>query len=159
MWIMYWKTLFKAHIPEDLDKMAAAISQNMKKDGGQIRVVGQMARSSKNNCFLLVEKVKVPVLLIVGSKDPDFADPQLEMKQVAEALKNSARVDVKMIDGVGHYPVGAASCLGGINGWLIFALNKNSMSKCPTWLRKISSHNLRLEGFELDNLETVFVYM
>jgi pimeloyl-ACP methyl ester carboxylesterase len=44
--------------------------------------------------------VRAPTLVVMGTKDPDFADAKVEAEIVAGLLKGS----VAMIEGAGHYP-------------------------------------------------------
>ena len=68
-----------------------------------------------------MQQVKAPVLVVMGSKDPDFGDPAAEANLVATRLHGQ----VIMVDGAGHYPhaempekVGPAiiKFLGAVNG-------------------------------------------
>ena len=45
-------------------------------------------------------RVTAPTLVLMGDKDPDFADPRAEAEWVAQALHGSA----VMIPDAGHYP-------------------------------------------------------
>ncbi|MBZ0227674.1 MAG: alpha/beta hydrolase, partial [Bauldia sp.] len=45
-------------------------------------------------------EVGAPTLVVMGSKDPDFADPAAEAETVARLLRGTAT----MIEGAGHYP-------------------------------------------------------
>lgn len=44
--------------------------------------------------------VKAPALVLMGSKDPDFKNPESEAKWVAERVRGA----YKMIPEAGHYP-------------------------------------------------------
>jgi pimeloyl-ACP methyl ester carboxylesterase len=44
--------------------------------------------------------VTTPVRVIMGSKDPDFKNPETEARWVAERLRG----DYPMVQGAGHYP-------------------------------------------------------
>ena len=47
-----------------------------------------------------LNRIKVPTLVIMGGKDPDFPDPAAEGKILAERTGGSLEV----IEGAGHYP-------------------------------------------------------
>ena len=47
-----------------------------------------------------LNRVKVPTLILMGMKDPDFPDPKAEGKYVAR--ETGGRLD--LIEGAGHYP-------------------------------------------------------
>ncbi|TPX38171.1 hypothetical protein SmJEL517_g00185 [Synchytrium microbalum] len=102
-WVGYWKSLFKKTPPSDLETQANAIFQNLKKDAGQIAALGKMVRATKNNCFAVASKITAPVLLVVGTADPDFANPLKEMEDVSKSLTSSRKVEIKSMEGLGHY--------------------------------------------------------
>jgi pimeloyl-ACP methyl ester carboxylesterase len=45
-------------------------------------------------------QVKAPSLVLMGTRDPDFPQPEAEAQWVAEQVKGQYR----MIEGAGHYP-------------------------------------------------------
>ncbi|MCB0048165.1 MAG: hypothetical protein KDE24_01275, partial [Caldilinea sp.] len=47
-----------------------------------------------------LERVTAPVLVLMGSKDPDFKQPEVEARWVADAVHGR----YVMVDGAGHYP-------------------------------------------------------
>ena len=47
-----------------------------------------------------LEKVKAPTMVIMGTKDPDFGDPEAEGKFIASKTGG----ELKLIEGAGHYP-------------------------------------------------------
>ena len=52
-----------------------------------------------------VAGVRCPVLIAMGSKDPDFPDPLAEARLAEELLRpHAASVEVAIIDGGGHLP-------------------------------------------------------
>jgi len=48
--------------------------------------------------------VTCPVLVVMGTKDPDFPDPADEARATVAAFTASSSVDLRMVDGSGHYP-------------------------------------------------------
>lgn len=47
-------------------------------------------------------RVRAPALVVMGTADPDFADPAAEARFTADALGGPA--EVLLVGGVGHYP-------------------------------------------------------
>jgi pimeloyl-ACP methyl ester carboxylesterase len=60
----------------------------------------EMLRASKRASGERMPKVTQPALVLMGSKDPDFKNPEAEAKRVADAIRSN----FKMIAGAGHYP-------------------------------------------------------
>ena len=59
-----------------------------------------MLRASKRASEERIPHVDKPTLVLMGSKDPDFKEPEAEAKWVAENLKGT----YALIEGAGHYP-------------------------------------------------------
>ena len=60
----------------------------------------QMLLASKAASAARVTAVKLPALVVMGSKDPDFKDPGAEARWVAESLGGRCEIVVD----AGHYP-------------------------------------------------------
>ncbi len=65
-----------------------------------MEAVIQMLRASKRASGERMPNVKQPALILMGSKDPDFKNPEAEAKRVAGAVRGEYR----MIENAGHYP-------------------------------------------------------
>jgi pimeloyl-ACP methyl ester carboxylesterase len=98
-WSMYYKSLYPTSPPADLDEYRRALRDNLKQPG-RMEALRQMADASKASCEARIPEVIAPVLVLMGSKDPDFSDPAAEAKLVADRLHGR----LAMIDGAGHYP-------------------------------------------------------
>jgi pimeloyl-ACP methyl ester carboxylesterase len=98
-WSMYYKSLYPTSPPADLDKYRRALSANLKQ-AGRMEALQQMMSASKESCEARIPEVKAPVLVLMGTKDPDFNDPAAEANLVANRLHGH----VVMVDGAGHYP-------------------------------------------------------
>jgi pimeloyl-ACP methyl ester carboxylesterase len=59
-----------------------------------------MIKASKSASEQRLASMKVPGLVIMGSKDPDFKSPEAEAQWVAKSLNST----YKMLPGAGHYP-------------------------------------------------------
>jgi pimeloyl-ACP methyl ester carboxylesterase len=59
-----------------------------------------MASTPRLPCTERLSRVKVPTLVIMGTKDPDFPDPVAEAKYIA----GQTRGRLELMEGAGHYP-------------------------------------------------------
>jgi pimeloyl-ACP methyl ester carboxylesterase len=55
---------------------------------------------SKADTAAILGASRVPALVVMGTRDPDFPDPEAEAHWVAAALD----ADSLIVDGAGHYP-------------------------------------------------------
>ena len=98
-WLMYYKTLYPASKPADWNEYSQRLKENLSQPG-RVEALQRMMCASKAASAARLVRVDVPTLVIMGSKDPDFKDPEAEARWVAEQIKGSMR----MIAGAGHYP-------------------------------------------------------
>ncbi len=98
-WSMYYKSLYPTSPPADLEQYRRALSSNLKQTG-RMEALQQKLAASKSPCEARIPEVKAPVLVLMGSKDPDFDDPAVEARLVADRLHGR----LVMVDGAGHYP-------------------------------------------------------
>jgi pimeloyl-ACP methyl ester carboxylesterase len=99
MWLKYFSTLYPTRKPEDFAEYTSVLKANLK-EPGRLESLVQMIRASKKASEERIPQVDKPVLVLMGSKDPDFKDTEAEAKWVADKLKGN----YKMIEGAGHYP-------------------------------------------------------
>jgi len=99
MWVKYFSSLFPTHKPDDFVEYTSALKANLK-EPGRLETLLKMIRASKRASEERIPQVEKPVLVLMGSKDPDFKEPELEAKWVADNLNGT----YKMIEGAGHYP-------------------------------------------------------
>lgn len=59
-----------------------------------------MMLSSEPDIVARLGDVEAPSLVVMGTKDPDFPDPEGEAKRLAAGLRG----EVSLIAGAGHYP-------------------------------------------------------
>ncbi|WP_421759542.1 alpha/beta fold hydrolase [Devosia sp.] len=98
-WTMYWDTLFPTRKPADHAEVKAAITRNLK-EPGRVDALIAMLGLSKADTAAILERTKVPALVVMGTKDPDFADAVEEARMLAGKLK----AETIIVDGAGHYP-------------------------------------------------------
>ena len=99
MWKKYYSSLYPTCKPTDFDDYSSALYSNLKQHG-RMEAVVEMLRASKRSSGERMPKVKQPALVLMGSKDPDFKNPEAEAKRVATAVRGEYR----MIENAGHYP-------------------------------------------------------
>jgi pimeloyl-ACP methyl ester carboxylesterase len=97
-----WPSFFKRR-PSDYAARRAELAANLGRPGGY-EALRRMttAEGSHAGTESRLGEVRAPALVVMGSKDPDFADPAAEARFTADALGGPA--EVLLVDGVGHYP-------------------------------------------------------
>lgn len=98
-WTTYWNSLFPARKPADHGEIKAALARNLK-EPGRMDALRTMIGLSKADTAALLPRSKVPALIVMGTKDPDFADPSEEAAWLAETLGGESLI----VEGAGHYP-------------------------------------------------------
>ena len=99
MWIKYFSMLYPTRKPDDFVEYTSALKANLN-EPGRLETLPKMIRASKRASEERIPQVKQPVLVLMGSKDPDFKAPETEAKWIAEHLNGT----YTMIEGAGHYP-------------------------------------------------------
>jgi pimeloyl-ACP methyl ester carboxylesterase len=99
MWLKYFSTLYPTRKPEDFAEYTSVLKANLTQPG-RLESLVEMIRASKRASEERIPQVDKPVLVLMGSKDPDFKDTEAEAKWVADNLKGT----YTMIEGAGHYP-------------------------------------------------------
>jgi len=99
LWVRYYRGLYPSRKPADLDQYAAALGQNLRQPG-RIEATLQMILAPKTASEARLSQVNAPVRVIMGSRDPDFKDPEAEARWVAEKTGGESF----MVPGAGHYP-------------------------------------------------------
>lgn len=90
---------FYAAVPEDFTSYRAGLVANLK-EPGRIDALEGMMMASKKDVEARLADVRTKVLVVMGTNDPDFADPRVEADTVAGLLGGR----VHMVQGAGHYP-------------------------------------------------------
>lgn len=98
-WMTYWNSLFPLRKMPDHDARHDALADNLR-EPGRMDALRAMVRLSKADTEALLPQVRVPALVVMGSRDPDFGDAVAESRWLSQQL--SARECV--VDGAGHYP-------------------------------------------------------
>jgi pimeloyl-ACP methyl ester carboxylesterase len=98
-WSRYYASLYPTSPPADLDDYRARLRANLA-EPGRLDALKAMIWSSKDSCEARIGEVKARTLVVMGSSDPDFSDPQAEAQWVAEHL----HAQTLIVQGAGHYP-------------------------------------------------------
>lgn len=98
-WLWYYRTLYPSRKPADFAEYTAALRTNLQ-EKGRFEALQAMIQASKAASEARLPRVNTPVLVVMGSKDPDFKPPEQEATWVATQLKGR----VAMVEGAGHYP-------------------------------------------------------
>ena len=98
-WLTYWQSLFPTQKPADQKEARAALAQNLR-EPGRMAALKAMVGLSKAETAAILSKVRVPALVVMGTRDPDFPDATAE----AHWLMKQLGADSLIVDGAGHYP-------------------------------------------------------
>jgi pimeloyl-ACP methyl ester carboxylesterase len=98
-WRMFYKTLYPTHKPDDFERYLNELTANLA-EPGRFAAVKALGSSSRAPSVERLARVTVPVLVVMGSKDPDFPDPASEGEFIAQTTGGT----LAMIEGAGHYP-------------------------------------------------------
>lgn len=98
-WMTYWNSLFPLNKPADHPDARERLTHNLR-EPGRMDALRTMVGLSKSDTEAIVGQNPVPVLVVMGSRDPDFKDP------VAEATWVSSKTQGRtfIVEGAGHYP-------------------------------------------------------
>jgi pimeloyl-ACP methyl ester carboxylesterase len=98
-WITFYNSLYPTRQPAGFETYKAALRRNLSEPGRLAALRGQIF-APKTESASRLGRVRVPSLVVFGTRDPDFADPAAEARWIAEQVGG----DVRMIEGAGHYP-------------------------------------------------------
>lgn len=98
-WVAYYASLYPSKKPTDFEQYQRKLKINLS-EPGRFNALSAMMFGKKAACEQQASNVQAPSLTIMGTKDPDFQEPETEAKFVARQLTGK----YIMIEGVGHYP-------------------------------------------------------
>ena len=100
MWVSYYrKALYPGAQPPDHGAYVSALSDNLR-ETGRFSSFRSMSTNSHAESGKRIDSVHQPVVLVMGTADPDFPDPAVEANEIGEVMN----AEVVMSDGSGHYP-------------------------------------------------------
>jgi pimeloyl-ACP methyl ester carboxylesterase len=98
-WISYYRTLYPTHKPADFEEYLESLERNLK-EPGRFNAMMRLGSSSRIPSEERFNRIDKPVLVIMGTKDPDWSDPEMEAQFIVKALS----AELLMVEGAGHYP-------------------------------------------------------
>jgi pimeloyl-ACP methyl ester carboxylesterase len=101
LWLRYLDLAYPTKPADYADYMTAL--DNKLREPGRMAEFMKTFESTPADAGAQLPNIKCPALVIMGTLDPDFADPQAEADAVVAAMPARAGT-VAMIDGAGHYP-------------------------------------------------------
>jgi pimeloyl-ACP methyl ester carboxylesterase len=101
LWMRYLNVAYPAK-PADYADYTAALAAKLREPGRMAEFM-KTFRSKPADADAQLPNVKCPALVLMGTLDPDFPDPQAEAEAIVAAMPAGLGT-VAMIDGAGHYP-------------------------------------------------------
>ncbi len=98
-WRMFYPSMFPTQKPDDFDDYLDQLIASLKPKG-RIEPVKQFANTSRKPSETRLIQVKCPILVVMGTADPDFPDPIAEANYIVEQTGGQ----LLLIDKAGHYP-------------------------------------------------------
>ncbi|WP_026403759.1 alpha/beta fold hydrolase [Actinomadura rifamycini] len=102
LWRSYLDVAYPGTKPDDWDERIRRIDALMR-EPGRMKAMQRMGRSAPTDAGEHLGGVRGPVLVVMGTLDPDWADPRAEGEAIVAALP-SGLGRLEMIEGAGHYP-------------------------------------------------------
>lgn len=96
----FYRTLYPTAPPPDFPAYRRALRRNLRQPG-RMAALRAMAHAPKGTANARVRDVRTPLLVVMGTKDPDFPDPEAEAHRMVEGAHDAT---VVMIAEAGHYP-------------------------------------------------------
>ncbi|QIG41686.1 alpha/beta hydrolase [Nocardioides anomalus] len=101
-WRSYLELAFPGRRPADWDADLARLDEQLGA-GGRMRTLQAMGRSAPADAGARLGDVRCPVLVVEGSRDPDWVDARAEGEAVVAALPGGLG-RLAVVEGAGHYP-------------------------------------------------------
>jgi pimeloyl-ACP methyl ester carboxylesterase len=102
LWRSYLDVAYPGAKPAHWDERLSRIDALMR-EPGRMKAMQAMGRSAPTDAGEQLGNVRSPVLVVMGTLDPDWADPHAEGTAIVDALP-SGLGRLEMIEGAGHYP-------------------------------------------------------
>ncbi|WCL49697.1 alpha/beta fold hydrolase [Leptospira sp. GIMC2001] len=99
LWKGYYEDLHITVKPNDLSEQSERIYNYLNLDN-RLSILREYLFSSKAGCEEKLDSIKVPVVIIMGGKDPDFENPVEELDWIA-GITNGKKF---LFENSGHYP-------------------------------------------------------
>jgi pimeloyl-ACP methyl ester carboxylesterase len=100
-WMRYLDVAYPTK-PADYDDYMAALQAKLREPGRMTEFM-KTFKSTPADAEAHLPNVRCPAMVIMGTLDPDFADPRAEGEAIAAAMPPGVG-QVATVDGAGHYP-------------------------------------------------------
>ena len=101
IWMRYLDLAYPTK-PADYADYMTALAAKLREPGRMAEFM-KTGKSTPADAGAQLPNVTVPALVIMGTLDPDFADPRAEGDAIVAAMP-SGQGTVAMVEGAGHYP-------------------------------------------------------
>jgi pimeloyl-ACP methyl ester carboxylesterase len=101
IWMRYLDVAYPTK-PADYADYMAALAAKLREPGRMAEFM-KTGKSTPADAGAQLPNVTVPALVIMGTLDPDFADPRAEGDAIVAAMPSGVGT-VAMVEGAGHYP-------------------------------------------------------
>jgi pimeloyl-ACP methyl ester carboxylesterase len=101
LWMRYLDVAYPTK-PADYETYMAALRAMLSEPGRMAELI-KTSKSTPADAQAQLASIRCPALVIMGSLDPDFADPRAEGEAIAAAMPTGLG-EAAMVDGAGHYP-------------------------------------------------------
>ncbi|MGW3495977.1 alpha/beta fold hydrolase [Streptomyces sp. NPDC001020] len=102
LWRSYLDVAYPGVKPADWNERLSRID-SLLREPGRMKAMQSMGRIAPTDAGAQLGNVRCPVLVVMGTLDPDWADPHAEGSAIVDALP-SGLGHLEMIEGAGHYP-------------------------------------------------------
>lgn len=102
LWRSYLDVAYPGVKPADWTERLGRVD-SLLREPGRMKALQGMGRSAPTDASAQLGNVRCPVLVVMGTLDPDWADPHAEGSAVIDDLP-SGLGRLEMIEGAGHYP-------------------------------------------------------
>jgi pimeloyl-ACP methyl ester carboxylesterase len=101
LWVRYLDVAYPTK-PADYEVYMAGLRAKLSEPGRMAEFI-KTGKSTPADAQAQLSSIRCPALVIMGSLDPDFADPRAEGEAIAAAMP-AGLGEAAMVDGAGHYP-------------------------------------------------------
>ncbi|GIH59335.1 hydrolase [Microbispora siamensis] len=102
LWKSYLDHAYPGVKPADWADYLADLEDDLRRPG-RMAVVSTMGMSAATDAGARLGDIRCPALVVIGTRDPDWADPRAEADAIVAGMP-AGLGEVVMIDGAGHYP-------------------------------------------------------
>lgn len=101
-WVKYLDVAYPGRKPSDWDTWLGSLQTSLR-EPGRIEAARGMLKSKPVDAGEQLANVSCPTLILMGTADSDFADPEAEAAAIVALLPEGLGT-YRMIDAAGHYP-------------------------------------------------------